>query len=105
MCGFRLIGEEAIRVMLTNQQALWQLEQAGIAQAEEKERKAREVRLNPLFERLEPTPAQRRRGATHATECAHCGKHLFRRKREVAAGNSFCSSVHQREWIKIKEAA
>ena len=105
MCGFRLIGEEAIRAMLTDQKAAWELEQSEIKQAEEK--KAREIELKSaeIIAHPQPTPAQRRRGAIHATECAYCRKHLFRRKKEVEAGNSFCSSAHQREWTKTKEAA
>ena len=103
MCGFRLIGEEAIRAMLTNQKAAWELEQKRAKE----EKKAREIELRAveIITTPQPTPAQRRRGATHATECAYCGKHLFRRKKEAEAGNSFCSSAHQREWIKTKEAA
>lgn len=116
MCGFRLMGEEAIRLFIDNQKKAWdhqQMEKRKAAEgaAKEEARKQREIKKAAKARIIvkkappTPTPAQQRRGATTPTVCSHCGEHLFRRKKEVVAGNSFCSAAHQRVWKKTRKAA
>jgi formylmethanofuran dehydrogenase subunit E len=119
MCGFRLVGEKAIRLFINNQKTVWDQQQveklkAAEEAAKEEARKQREIKRETkkvakarIIKKapLTPTSAQQRRGATTPTVCAHCGEYLFRRKKDVAAGHSFCTADHQRVWKKTRKAA
>lgn len=114
-CGFRMMGDKSVRGFVTQQKAAWQLEQvektkARVVLDQTSKVKKVETKSGPMLVRQSepavaaptptPTPAQQRRGATTLTQCACCEKPLFRRKKEVDGGNSFCSSAHQRTWLK-----
>ena len=115
-CGFRMMGDEAVRGFVAQQKAAWELEQieAKARVVIDKTSKAKKVKTKsgvvlvrqskpsvvPMPKKPVPTPAQKRRGAVTLTQCAHCQEPLFRRKKEVDSGNSFCSKGHQRAWIK-----
>lgn len=114
-CGFRMMGDKSVRGFVTQQKAAWQLEVVERKKARiviDRTTKVKRVKTKsgPMLVRQSgpvvvvhapiPTTAQRRRGATTLTQCACCEKPLFRRKKEVGGGKSFCSSAHQRTWLK-----
>ena len=103
-CGFRIVTENPIRNFINSQQREFEAlvekrKEAARLAAEEnrrREKEAAEVAAIQAARKIEePTPSQRRRGATSRVECSVCGATLWRRPKEAASRTEFFCPKHR----------